>query len=836
MQLDEQILSVDSEKNDSNAYIEIKNVRAIGNNGLYSAWIMLHDNKHAVNSSSMPVDIEGDLVLLGGEGIFLLDANQIGGDGSFSDYTVGDNWIKFSNFWARGDMNAFRLDFFLAPGSGPFVLDAIFAAEGAQPHGYEPENTAYRTRDSYGFFISNGKIVPAFDGDAAIIEADEALVQNSEIIPAFYTTLESADGFPVEAEYYRCDEMNNVKWDACELDWGEIWPGYVNLDLCFWAFPTWYAEGTGVQGDNRPEVLDPLSFWCNDGDPNTICNVEPMPLQEMRIYMYEESTNVTEQIPDDAFGGPLYTDNNGCVNVTFNWIDVKDGIYGTWNGGTDNFPDLIAYTYYEGGHPDVNSATPTTEEPIFEVGAYFSNDVTPNPMDYYTSYVAATTNVMDNVGSSDGYFGGSNGAELFYLNEEWDNANPEPNLTDMNLNARSNIYIMTNRVLDIAYQNGVVQAFYCTTEFIMPPNGPPEVPPCDEDRLHIIYDRTGWLGSHYSDGKPGPMNGPQIIIDDDAGFKTQTVGHEMGHFIHHMAYHRESFSQTYSSTIETESEYFSGYPNFTSFDCSDNTSHSDWCLEYQSSATCESWADFWGVASWFDPDAIEPIAGNTSTYSAYGYFYRYAYRKRIDQWPDYYNQLADCNNPLDLVWEGTVDEVEGSHALNLEGLVRQIWWDLYDEDQPLDYSTLETGDYESLNQYDNAMQYVDAYKSDGTPFQYSVPRENITLELYQMVDAWEEVYNSNYYPSETYFNGSYEEKAMLRDQNYSLHTEKIPDEWIDWRSSYPTDSWIEKDPDAPNLYDWYDGFLEVTNWDDETHRTTSSFLNGGGCLWTQNRQ
>jgi hypothetical protein len=787
--LDGYNLSIDSPDYDKAANVTILDV--VPNGNLLEVTVVLRDNKSTEVGPDIK-DIEGNLTLTTGGKADIVGAFQIGGEGTFVDLVIQPTWARFKGILALGQENTYRFDVLpnLSSG-GPFYLQAIFVSEGMQPHGYKAEVPRFEARDALGFYYDGDLIEPIHSGDLAMSQAFELLDDGESQVPVFMASVMDA-GLPVVPPP-PLRSWDQGGWNEDPFSWG----GVVDLDICFEAFPTWHANGTGLQGDRRPMVYPAYAPWCVDGLDETLCYHDIQPLQRLRLYVYEEvdiGANYYLRIPDSYVDGPgpVYTDENGCARIWISWPLVQQDFPEVSN---DDFPDLFIAAYYEGGHPSLADPNPETTDPVFEISGAFEDPL--NPLATIVDNVGAVTPTMYSIGHEDGYFGaGGQGTETFLLNEAYDES------SIAQLSARSNLFLIATESFQVAHDLGVVQTTSCTLEFADDADPSND---CANDRLSIAYDNSRLEKSRYRrvgpEGSTSINDGPLIYIQTDDGFTHHTLGHELGHHVHAMAYRREAFSITYAS----EQNAYSGWSSV--FDCDSNSdgSHPDYCPEFQSSTTVEGWADFWGGVVWFDYDAEQPVHGDTDVGGS---------KSRLDQWPAM-GALAPCVNPVDHTTNGS-DPLENVTAANLEGLVHQMWWDLFDVDDG------DAGNTETLNDPNHALRWVEDPSNPGVWI--AVPRDQVSLPLYYMVDAWELLGEEQHS-----LNGSMNELAVISGQDLEL----MRPEWADW-TSHPPQSFYDEDPDAPNLTDWL-GALYGSMGDSEEYNLAAGFLMESGCLWTFNR-
>lgn len=794
--LDGKNLSIDFPSLDAIASLEIGEVIPLGNDR-FEVVVALIDNKYVVIDDEIR-DLEGDLVLHAAHNLTITAASQLTGEGTYEQLSVEPERATFSGIVAYGPLNEYVVEFQKAATvSGPFYLDGIFVSEGSQPLGFKPPTPRFEARDARAFFVDGEQIRPASAGDLAFAQAFEQFDTGEKTVPAFLASVKE-NGLPMHAPFpVRGWEVGGWVEDPFS------WDGVVDLDICFHAYPTWHAPGTGQQGDRRPQRDPDYGFMCDDGFPQTPCYLEEQPLKRLRLYIYEENESVPGiivplRIPDGYVSGPgpIYTDDGGCANIWISWNLVMQDLE-----ITDEFPDLIIAAFYEGGHPTVNDPMPVTEDPIFDIAAQFWDFQQVS----YVENIAVTTPTMYSVGHEDGYFGaGGGGTETFTFNESF------PETAGTNMNSRSNLFMIATEAFELAYMGGADQAFRCTAEY--PFDGVPDND-CLDDRVHVVYDTTGeeestrYRNVGADEQSSSPNEGPTIMVDKDTGFVHHALPHEVGHHVHHMAYQRREWSVTYAANQAAVSGWTSP-PGL--FGCPENSPdrHADWCLEYESSTTTEGFADFWSAATWFEPNAVEPVVGDVE----YG-----SERWWIDHWPTG-GYLADCVDPFFYTFPDGQPLPYVTTAANLEGLVRQLWWDLYDTD---DYG--DAFNTESLNDPAYALYWVDAHDDLGNPTTVPVPRDAVSLPLYYMVDAWEALGETD-----DQFNGARTERGV----DGIVPLQRFPETWSHMGDLYPDD--YEADPDAPNLADWLGALYQTMGWDEDIARA-SGFLMDSGCLWTFNR-
>jgi len=797
--LDGANLSVDSPDYDAVANVFITQVDPDGTT--VKVDVVLHDNKSVVFQENV-LSVEGDLLLTVSDNMDVMSVAQLGGEGSYTGLVVEPGWALFKGIWAHGADNTYRfiLDVDLGSG-GPFFVQAMLVSEGMQPHGFSADVSRFEARDSRGFYYDGDVLEFAHSGDMAMAHAFELFDTSEGDVPLYMAMVDDGGGLPVYPPS-PLRAWDNGGWIESGPPTG--WDGVVDVDVCFRARPSWSAEGTGMQGDRRP-LVDPLfTAWCSDGLIETPCYLEDQPMRRLRLHVYEETTAFTQtsalHIPDGYVNGPgaVYTDEDGCARLWISWNLVQQDFPEVAN---DDYPDLFVVAYYEGGHPSLAGGSPETEEPIFEVAAAFLDPLNP-PDGTYVDHVGVSTPTMNSLGHTGGYFGGDgHGTETFWLNDEIND------IADNPINPRSNLFLVATESFQVAYDQGVTQAFWCTTEFPGDPNNA-----CADDRLAIAYDYSTNEGSRYRrtgpDGSFSKLQGPLIYTGTDKGFVNHTLGHEIGHHVHNMAYLREVFSISYASELNPQSTLS------TIFDCTKNNAdkHLDYCPEFEATATVEAWADFWGGVTWFDSDAQQPVYGDTVNGGS-APFNKY----RLDQWP-LDGTLAPCMNPLQQTLGGApIGELTVS---NVEGLVRQLWWDLYDLDDGV------AGTTESLHEPGQALRFVDGYDQWGNATVYEVPRDQVFLHLYEMVDAWEALALSQHG-----LNGSVSEVAFIGLQEVEP-LEGIP-EWWDWAPVQPWE-FYEEDPDSPNMNDWLEGLYWVLG-DTPDLSLATGFLMESGCLYTFSR-
>ncbi len=788
-------LSVDSPNYDAAANVFVTDV--IPNGGVLEVTVELHDNKLLLGRDVVR-DVEGDLLLTVSKNLDVIGAQQVGGDGTFADLVVEPSWAQFEDVWALGQVNTYRLD--VVPdlsSDGPFVVDAILVVEGVQPFGYTAEVTRFESRDAFGFYYDGDFLERAPGGDLALMQAFEVFDEGEHVLPVFMMSVVE-DDVPVKPP----PPLRSWDQGGWVPEEPTAWDGVVDVEVCFQAFPTWHANGTGGQGDRRPMIQAWTSGWCDDGLPSTLCYHDPQPMKRMRVYVYEEvdiGGSYYLQIPDGYVDGPgpVYTDEDGCARIWISWPLVQQDFPEVSN---DDYPDLFIATHLEGGHPSLTGGSPETEEPVFEISGAFFDGIDST----YIDNVAYATPTMPSIGSATGYFGGdASGTAWFTITEPYD----ENSTTQVN--ARTNLFLIATESFEVAYDKGVTQAFACTTQFPAAIDGEGDND-CAEDRLKIAYDNSGHETSRYRrvgpEGSSSVNDGPLIYISTDNGYVHHNLAHELGHHIHGMAYKRERFSITYASRQEGTSSWWSG------FDCIDNQddAHRDWCPEFQSSTTSEGWADFWSGVTWFDADAENPFHGDSDDGGSSSYY-------KLDRWPVAMG-LAGCDNAVGHEDGGV--PVDGLMATHLEALVRQMWWDLYDVDDGA------AGTTETLNDPANALRFVDNPIPLGAPI--GVPRDQTTLELYEMVDAWEVVAEAG-----DELNGSFNEKGSLS----GIRIQPFPSQWSDWPMPQPQvffEPFYEDDPDSPNLADWLEALYWVTG-DTEDYNLAAGYLMESGCLWSFDR-
>ncbi len=812
--LDGHILSIDSPDMDDFVVLQVGDV--VQNSKTIEIWVELTDNKRApgTSSSGPPADAEGTLYARA-DGVVITDAAQVSGDGLYSKRTLGGDWAEFSEILALGDTNGYGFEIAVPEATdGPYAVYFTFFAEGTQPFGFDPDASRYEVRDALLFDLDErGNLVQAYGGDLVWKNAFEILEFTEEhYIPGNVMTVLDSTGQPVEApQPWRGSQIGGFP-----IPPGGSWNEQVDIEVCFSAMPSWSAEGQGFQGDRRPALNS--TAWnvnnCNDGYDVTPCFKDSMPLKRMRVYLFEEYEGFYSKpilIPDSYVSGPgpLYTDDNGCVQLAFDWGEILTNVepYNLFPV-TDDYPDLIVTTMYEGMHPSLTmGGYPETYEPIFEIAFAVSDGQGGSIIDN----VAHSTPTMDNVGWSGGYFGGATGTAHFPLNDYYLAA-------DKSHDEWANLFLIATESFEVAGRFGsgadrVQQAFWCTTLF--PGDGDP-ANDCRNDRLTILHQPAKILTTRYrrtgeDEFGVGQLDlGPLIWVDPDGAYRSQSLGHEIGHHVHDMAFLRADLSQHYNSEIDTFS-HWNGLAN-----CQKNKSsnHGDWCLEFQATATVEGWADFWGVVTWLDPDAEYVPKGDSSYGGAL---------TGMDLWPtDGAGDLVSCRNPIQ-AWNPAAGEyVDLAHVANFEGLVSRILWDLYDVDDGV------AGNTETLNDPAHVLRFVAAYDASGTPTDYPVPRDDVSLSLSTMVDAWSEVGQRLHY-----YNGSANELSV---GGSLFPLELAPAEWSEWTGDT---QFYEMDWDAPNLADWYDGLYWGTGWDqgylDEDVLRAGTFLMESGCLWTFNR-